>query len=92
MRGHKFLCLVDPTYFLEGEFTDAEAAQIEWHDDSRMEVLTLAHEKMEDNLVTLHTDIEGDEFEFVRDIEGKLWYVSDFWTKNQVIKAFEQTG
>lgn len=92
MRGHKFLCLIDPNYFHEDCFTQEENEQISWNDDSFMTVLTLAHEKFSDNLVTLtNADDPNDDYEYVRTIDGRLYYISDWWDKNEVIRRFEQT-
>ena len=90
MRGHKFICLVDPTYWLEGTIDDpAVVDQIYWGDDSTMECLTFAHSDMKDNLVTIDTS-EG-EHEFARTIDGKLYYISDWISKSNAIDLFEQT-
>lgn len=92
MRGHKFLCLIDHNYFHEGVFTDEITAQIDWNEDSYMKVLTVAHEKFEDNLVTLKNEDDfEDEYTYVRTVDGKLYCVADWWDKNEVIRKFEQT-
>lgn len=92
MRGHKFLCLIDPNYFHEHAFTEAENKQVSWNDEEFMTVLTLAHEKFSDNLVTLVNESDpNDDYEYVRTMDGKLYHISDFWDKNEVIRRFEQT-
>lgn len=92
MKGHKFICLVDSNYFHEGEFDDQTTKQIHWSDDSFMMVLTLPHENFHDNVVSLKTtDKYQTEYEYVRDINGSLFYVADYYSKMDVIKAFEQT-
>jgi hypothetical protein len=91
MRGHKFICLVDPTYWLEGDIPTVELCeQIVWSDDAYMAVLTVAHENIHDNFVTIKTD-SGDDVEFVRTIDGRLYYVSDWRSKADLIREFEQT-
>lgn len=91
MRGHKFVCMVDPTYFLEHEFDDINVVdQIVWTDDAFMQVLTFPFPEMSDNLVTLRTE-GGDEYEFARTINGRLYYLSDWMDKTTLINMFEQT-
>lgn len=90
MRGHKFICLVDPTYHYEGTApTEEIAEQIVWSDDAFMVVLTFPHADMKDNLVSI--DMEDDTVEFARTIDGRLYYLSDWFSKTDIINKFEQT-
>lgn len=92
MRGHKFICLVDPVWFLEGMVPTVELCeQMVWSgDDSTMECLTFPHEDMKDNLVTIRMD-DGEDYEFARTIDGRLYYISDWISKSNAIALYEQT-
>lgn len=98
MRGHKFVCLIDPTYHYEGCAPTIEIAeQIVWSDDAFMTVLTFPFPDMKDNLVTITMDDQygnaysKEDVEFARDINGRLYNVSDYLSKADVINKFEQT-
>ena len=98
MRGHKFVCLVNPTYHYEGCAPTIEIAeQIHWSDDAFMEVLTFPFPDMKDNLVEIEmSDQYGNAYptekvEFARTIDGRLYYVSDWYSKQDIINKFEQT-
>jgi len=86
----KFLILGDPTYFLEGEFPKDIEDQIVWSDDSYMEIVECHHEDFKDNLVIIHTIGGIDYYEFLRTKDGKLHYVSDYLTKENIIRGFEK--
>ena len=90
MRGHKFICLVGSNYWHQIRDNKELGEQIKWFDDPWMTVLTFPHEKMEDNFCTI-VDDDGEEHEYARDIEGRLWYLDNWMNKTQVVNAFEQT-
>lgn len=86
----KFLIICESTAFLEGEIRDDDVAdKIVWRDDPYMSIVECHHSDIEDNMVSIETT-DGDEYQFLRDVDGDLHYILDYMSKQDVVNGFER--
>ncbi len=92
MKSYKLLCLVgDSEYVQESLSTrvpEEVCKTIYYNEMPYIRVIEVRHENPEDNFVKLEDDMGG-HFSFLRDINGKLFYVDEYWTKTDLINKFE---
>jgi hypothetical protein len=92
MRTHKFLILFgDVEYVLDfcGLKDESIRDQIVYNEEPRLKVIECKHEQFEDNVVHVEDIDDCGGFDFIRDVNGKLWYFVDHMTKTDIINKFE---
>ena len=90
--NHKFLIINGDSEFvmnwLSPKVSDEVRKSISYNEEPYLKVIECRHEEFRDNVVSLEDDNDGG-VDFVRDINGKLFYFADYWRKTDVIDAFE---
>lgn len=94
MRGHKFLIIVGDSYAMKDVVYMHSAEVVEqlvWNEIEHVEVITCAHEAFADNVIVISNPEDSYEcYSVVRDVNGRLWYFTDWHSKNSIVAAFEQ--
>ena len=92
----KFLCLVSDSEWMASDlhprYDSDFRERVRWHDSPYIRVIECAHPNLEDNEVTVDMqEILGECYttQFLKDINGDMWYVDDVWDKTQIINSFE---
>lgn len=76
----KFLILEESNdHMSEFEWDKEIYEQIQYNSDAYMSFVSCHHPEFADNVVTL-TNLEGQEYEFVRDVHGRLWSFNNWMT------------
>jgi hypothetical protein len=93
-RTTKFLVLVSGDADLARDHCrfSPEYSRIRDNDCAYLRVVECKHEDFKDNLVRIKDDDDNDDdclMDFVEDVNGNLYYFDDYWTKTDVINAFE---
>ncbi len=62
-----------------------------YNEEARFAVIECVHPDFFDNVVSLQDDTEERDstIDFVRDVDGTLWYVDDWMTKEECANRFE---
>jgi len=90
MKGYKFLVLVGDSERMVEELTTTDQSvvdQIVPNEIPFMRSIKCVHEYLPDNMVLLDTAYGPQEF--VRDTNGHLWYVEQWFSKAQLVNEFE---
>lgn len=85
----KFLILEESNdHMSEFEWDKEIYEQIQYNSDAYMSFVSCHHPEFADNVVTL-TNLEGQEYEFVRDVHGRLWSFNNWMTQAACAQGFE---
>lgn len=85
----KFLILEDPNdHMSEFEWDKEVFKQIQYNSDAYMHFITCHHPNFEDNVVTLK-NLDDQEYDFVKDVSGRLWSFTGWMTQSSAAKGFE---
>lgn len=83
---HRFILLIDDVTFIEDELPESISSdRLFYTDEPRLRFVKGHHEQFKDNVI----EDEDTGFQFFRSTDDILYYFTDYMTKLEAIKGFE---